>query len=78
MATALADGPGSPDKGAARALLPMGRGQGIDYRAEEEAQRRALRSTVGNMRYAGDLSRARNTDLFGEAAFRQRWQKLGT
>ncbi|TXT11034.1 hypothetical protein VHUM_01785 [Vanrija humicola] len=55
----------------------MGRGQGIDLRAEEEAARRAFsRSAVGNLRYAGENSRARHTDLFGEQALRARLSQL--
>lgn len=55
----------------------MGRGQGIDMRAEEEAARRAVRSNVGNIKFAGSLSRARRTDLFGEQALRARLNHLG-
>lgn len=58
-------------------LLPMGRGQGIDLRAEEEAQRRAFRSAVGNTKFAGNASRARHTDLFGEPKLRKRLNEIG-
>ncbi|KAL1410184.1 hypothetical protein Q8F55_004189 [Vanrija albida] len=67
----------SSDSKSGAALLPMGRGQGIDLRAEEEAARRAFsRSAVGNIRYAGENSRARQTDLFGEQALRGRLSQL--
>lgn len=55
----------------------MVRGQGFDMRAEDEAARRAVRSTVGNVRYAGLASRARQTDLFGEKALRKRLNDIG-
>ncbi|BEI80199.1 hypothetical protein CcaverHIS002_0107280 [Cutaneotrichosporon cavernicola] len=56
--------------------LPMGRGQGIDLRAEEEAARRAARSAVGGARFAGSGSRAKQTDLLGEQVLRVRLNRL--
>lgn len=58
-------------------MLPMGKGSGIDLRAEEEAARRAQRSAVGNIKFAGNASRARHTDLFGEVAMRNRLNQIG-
>ncbi|WOO78907.1 uncharacterized protein LOC62_02G002446 [Vanrija pseudolonga] len=67
----------SSDAKSGAALATMGRGQGIDLRAEEEAARRAFsRSAVGNLQYAGENSRARQTDLFGEQALRARLSQL--
>ncbi|GMK54534.1 hypothetical protein CspeluHIS016_0111200 [Cutaneotrichosporon spelunceum] len=57
-------------------MLPMGRGQGIDLRAEEEAARRAARSAVGGARFAGSGSRAKHTDLLGEQVLRARLNRL--
>ncbi|EJT47100.1 hypothetical protein A1Q1_04174 [Trichosporon asahii var. asahii CBS 2479] len=57
-------------------MLPMGKGSGIDLRAEEEAARRAQRSAVGNIKFAGNASRARHTDLFGEVAMRNRLNQI--
>ncbi|KLT41055.1 hypothetical protein CC85DRAFT_297230 [Cutaneotrichosporon oleaginosum] len=54
----------------------MGRGQGIDLRAEEEAARRAARSAVGGARFAGSGSRAKHTDLLGEQALRARLHRI--
>lgn len=55
----------------------MGRGQGIDLRAEEEAARRAARSAVGGARFAGSGSRAKHTDLLGEQVLRGRLNRIG-
>lgn len=70
---------GSPDKlRSVGSVPPMGKGNGIDLRAEEEAARRAFaRSAVGNIKFAGNMSRARNTDLFGEVALRTRLNQIG-
>lgn len=80
-ATAAPTQPNAPAGGAAGAkapgMLPMGKGSGIDLRAEEEAARRAQRSAVGNIKFAGNASRARHTDLFGEVAMRNRLNQIG-
>jgi hypothetical protein len=70
-----AAGPSAPRPPAA--MLPMGRGQGIDMRAEEEAARRAARSAVGGAKFAGSGSRAKQTDLLGEQVLRARLHRIG-